>query len=145
VVDRNSARAKAPPPPFPTATGPDLPAVTTTVDLRRCWMFSGPGRTYHTDREQALKLGFPNVVVQGMMSTCFVSQIMHDHFGMGWLQGGRMDVKLVNVLWVDETVTTRARVKQETREGPGTRVHCEVWIDKQDGTRILAGEASALA
>ena len=66
-----------------TATGPDLPAVTKTVDLRRCWMFSGPSKNYHTDKEQAEKLGFPNVVVQGMMSTCFVSQVMHDHFGPG--------------------------------------------------------------
>ena len=145
VVDQGTARAKAPAPQFPTATGPDLPAVTKTVDLRRCWMFSGPFKTYHTDREQAEKLGFPNVVVQGMMSTCFVSQVMHDHFGMGWLAGGRMNVKLVNVLWVDETVTARARVKEETREGTQQRVHCEVWIDKADGTRILAGEASALA
>jgi acyl dehydratase len=145
VVDEKTARAKAPAPVFPTATGPDLRAVTKTVDLRRCWMFSGPSKNYHTDKEQAAKLGFPNVVVQGMMSTCFVSQVMHDHFGMGWLEGGRMDVKLVNVLWVDETVTARAKVKEEAREGTRTRVHCEVWVDKEDGTRILAGEASALA
>jgi hypothetical protein len=144
VVDSGTARAKAPAPVFPTATGPDLPSVTKTVDLRRCWMFSGPGKNYHTDREQAEKLGFPNVVVQGMMSTCFVSQVMHDHFGAGWLTGGRMDVKLVNVLWVDETVTACAKVKEELREGSQTRVHCEVWVDKADGTRILAGEASAL-
>jgi hypothetical protein len=55
-----------------------------------------------------------------------------------------MDVKLVNVLWVDEAVTAHARVKEETREGPRTRVHCQVWVDKQDGTRILAGDASAV-
>jgi acyl dehydratase len=144
VVDQRTARAKAPAPQFPTATGPDLAPVTKTVDLRRCWMFSGPSKNYHTDKEQAAKLGFPNVVVQGMMSTCFVSQVMHDHFGPGWLTGGRMNVKLVNVLWVDETVTAQARVKEETREGDRTRVHCEVWVDKQDGTRILAGDASAL-
>jgi acyl dehydratase len=144
VVDRGTARAKAPAPEFPTATGSELTAIHKTVDARRCWMFSGPGKTYHTDREQALKLGFPNVVVQGMMTTCFVSQVMHDHFGMGWLEGGRMDVKLVNVLWMDESVSARAKVKEETREGVRTRVHCEVWVDKQDGTRILAGTASAV-
>jgi acyl dehydratase len=144
VVDQGSARAKAPAPEFPTASGPDLPPVTHTVDLRRCWMFSGPVRNYHTDREEAKKLGFPDVVVQGMMSTCFVSKLMHDAFGPGWLAGGHMSVKLTNVLWVDETVTTRARVERETPEGTQTRVHCQVWIDKQDGTRILAGEASAL-
>jgi acyl dehydratase len=144
VVDEKTAGRKAPPPPFPTAEGPELAPTTKTVDQRRCWMFSGPGRTYHTDREQAEKLGFPNIVVQGMMTTCFVSQVMQDHFGLGWLCGGRMSVKLTNVLWVDETVTARAKVREERPEGPRTRVFCDVWVDKADGTRILVGDASAL-
>jgi acyl dehydratase len=144
VVDAGSAQKKAPPPPFPTATGPDLAPLAKTVDERRCWMFSGPGRNYHTDREQAVKLGFPTIVVQGMMSTCFVSQLLQDHFGEGWLRGGRMSVKLTNVLWVDEAVTVHGRIRDEEPEGTRTRVRCEVWIDKTDGTRILAGDASAL-
>ena len=144
VVDEKSAARKAPRPPFPTATGPDLPSTTKQIDERRCWMFSGPGKNYHTDREQAKKLGFPNIVVQGMMSTCFVSQVMQDHFGMGWLQGGRMSVKLTNVLWVDETVTAHARIREETPEGTRIRVSCDVWVEKADGTRVILGEASAL-
>ena len=144
VVDASTSRRKAPPPEFPTATGADLSPVKKTVDARRCWMFSGPGKNYHTDRESAEQLGFPNIVVQGMMSTCFVSQMMQDHFGMGWLAGGRMSVKLVNVLWVDETVTAHAKIREETPEGSRVRVHCDIWIDKDDGTRILAGDASAL-
>jgi acyl dehydratase len=144
VVDEQTAERKEPRPPFPTATGPDLPPVKKTIDERRCWMFSGPGRNYHTDREQARKLGFPNIVVQGMMSTCFVSQVMQDHFGMGWLVGGKMSVKLTNVLWVDETVTARGKVREETPEGERTRVHCDVWVEKDDGTRVVLGTASAV-
>ena len=119
-------------------------AVTKQVDARRCWMFSGPERNYHNDRSEAEKLGFPNIVVQGMMSTCFVSQVMGDHFGMGWLQGGRMSVKLTNVLWVDESVTAHAKVREEAREGDRTRVSCDVWVEKDDGTRTLIGDASAV-
>jgi hypothetical protein len=55
-----------------------------------------------------------------------------------------MSVKLTNVLWVDETVTVRGRIADEAPEGTRTRVRCEVWVDKTDGTRILAGDASAL-
>ncbi len=144
VVDESTAARKAPPPAFPTATGPDLAPAEKRIDERRCWMFSGPGRNYHTDREQAQKLGFPNIVVQGMMSTCFVSQVMQDHFGMGWLQGGRMSVKLVNVLWVDERVVARARIREEQPEGTRTRVHCDVWVEKSDGTKVVVGSASAV-
>ena len=83
VVDEATAKskAKAERPPFPTATGEDLKSIDHAIDQRRCWMFSGPGANYHTDAEQAKKLGFPRIVVQGMMSTCFVSQIMHERFG----------------------------------------------------------------
>jgi hypothetical protein len=144
VVDTDTARSKTPRPAFPTATGPDLSPVKKTVDERRCWMFSGPGRNYHTDREQALKLGFPNIVVQGMMSTCFAAQVMQDAFGAGWVTGGKMSLKLTNVLWVDESVTARGKVREEVAEGDRTRVHCDVWVEKDDGTRVALGTASAV-
>jgi hypothetical protein len=144
VVDERAAAKKPPRAPFPSATGDDLAPLEKAVDARRCWMFSGPGRNYHTDAEEARKLGFPNIVVQGMMSTCFVSQLMGDHFGRGWVAGGKMSVKLTNVLWVDETVTAHGKVREEVAEGDRTRVHCDVWVEKGDAIRVLLGTASAL-
>jgi hypothetical protein len=148
VVDEKTAGEKATREaraPFPSGTGETLPPIAKVVDARRCWMFSGPGKNYHTDREMAEQLGFPNIVVQGMMSTCFVHQLMHDRFGRGWTVGGKMSVKLTNVLWVDERVVARGVVRDETPEGTATRVACDVWVEKADGTKILVGDASALA
>ena len=157
VVDGDTAGQKAKKasrPPFPTATGRDLGPSTVKIDARRCWMFSGPGRNYHTDADEARKLGFPNIVVQGMMTTCFVSTVMQREFGMSWLVGGRMSAKLINVTWVDETITCHARVREETPEGTQTRVHCDVWAEKVgvgdtstgegEPVRTLIGTASAL-
>ena len=148
VVDEKTAQDKAAREaraPFPSGTGEALPAIEKVVDERRCWMFSGPGKNYHTDRAMAEQLGFPNIVVQGMMSTCFVHQLMHGRFGRGWTVGGKMSVKLTNVLWVDERVVARGVVRDETPEGTATRVACDVWVEKADGTKILVGDASALA
>ena len=144
VVDQKSAGKKQARPPFPTATGEDLPLVEKTVDERTCWMFSGPGRNYHTDKAEAQKIGFPTIVVQGMMSTCFLSEVMHQTFGSDWLTGGKMSIKLTNVLWVDEHVVARGKVRESVSEGPRERVHCDVWVEKTDGTRIALGTASAL-
>ncbi len=144
VVDEKSAARKTPRPPFPTGTGELLAPRRKVVDLRRCWMFSGPHRSYHTDVEEAKKLGFPNVVVQGMMSTCFAAQVMLDRFGEGFLRGGKMSLKLTNVLWVDESVTARAVVREVVGEGSRKRVHCDVWVEKDDGMRVLLGAASAV-
>ena len=131
-------------PPFPIAEGRDLRAAILQVDERRCWMFSGPERNYHTDREEARKLGFPNIVVQGMLSTCLVSRVMQQEFGEGWMAGGKMSVKLTSVVWVDERLQCYARVRESVPEGPDTRVHCDVWVEKEDATRSLIGTASAI-
>ena len=56
---------------------------------------------------------------------------------------GRMSLKLTNVLWVDETVSARARIREETPEGDRTRVHCDGWVEKDAGTRVALGSASA--
>jgi hypothetical protein len=69
---------------------------------------------------------------------------MQEAFGMGWLQGGKMELKLTNVLWVDESVRVMGKVREELPEGTRTRVHCDVWAEKSDGTRIALGNASAL-
>ncbi|MGE0825010.1 MAG: MaoC family dehydratase N-terminal domain-containing protein [Candidatus Binatia bacterium] len=121
-----------------------LPSIQKEVDLDMCMRFSGPGKNYHTDREEASKLGFPEVVVQGMMSICFISELLTQRFGEGWYCGGKMNVNLVNVLWGGETATTHGVVKEVTPEGNRQRAHLEVWCQKTDGTVITVGSASAV-
>lgn len=145
VVDRESA-AKKEKRAVGEGDGPELEPVELHVDLTTCWRFSGPIKNYHTDRDEAVKLGFPDVVVQGMLSTCLASQVMGNAHGAGWLAGGRMDVKLVNVLWGGERVRARAKLRGEMPEGACTRREYEIWIEKDDAkkTIVTVGTASAL-
>jgi acyl dehydratase len=114
------------------------------ITLEMCQEFSGPQKNYHNDIEQARALGFPDIVVQGMMSLCFISEMMTDRFGSGWYVGGRMNVNLVNVLWQGETVTPKGIVREATREGARERAQLQVWCEKGDGTKIVVGTASAM-
>jgi hypothetical protein len=114
------------------------------VSIDMCKTFS-PGTNYHNDIEEAKKLGFPDIVVQGMMPVCFLSELMTRRFGEGWYAGGRMDVRLVNVLWGgDGGAVCRGLVREYTAEGGRRRAHCEVWVEKRDGTKIIVGTASAV-
>ncbi len=124
--------------------GVRLSPVHRTISLAMCEAFSGPVRNYHNDREMARALGFPDIVVQGMMTICFVSELMTHAFGAGWLCGGKLQVSLVNVLWAEEQLTTHGQIRAETPEGSRTRVHVDVWSEKPDGTKTLVGNASAL-
>jgi acyl dehydratase len=147
VVDRSTASAK-PRRSVGEGDGPELDPVELLVDRETCWRFSGPEANYHTDPEAARKFGFPDIVVQGMLTTCLVSQVMGNAFGEGWFEGGRMDAKLVNVLWGGERVRARAKLTGETPEGPDRiRRHFEVWAHREDPERtvISVGSASALS
>ncbi|MDJ0789150.1 MAG: MaoC/PaaZ C-terminal domain-containing protein [Myxococcota bacterium] len=143
VVDEKTAAKKARPKPELPA-GEPFGTSTKHIDKRRCWMFSGPGANYHTDEEQAKKLGFPTIVVQGMMTTCFPAELMQQRFGEGFLRGGRMSLKLTNVVWVGDTLTARAWEREQEPEGTQTRVHCDVVVEKEEGVPVLVGTASAL-
>jgi acyl dehydratase len=115
-----------------------------TISQAMCMAFSGPARNYHTDAEAARKLGFPDIVVQGMWSVCLVAEMMTRRFGLGFIAGGRFDLRLVNVLWVDETSGARGRIISGRPEGDRTRAEVEVWCEKADGTKTIVGSASAI-
>ena len=124
--------------------GRTLGPLRKRVDERMCMLFSGPSLNYHTDREAARALGFPDIVVQGMLPICLLSELLAHEFGEGFLAGGKMDVRLVNVLWANEAVEAHAEVVAESREAGRTRVHLEGWVEKADGTKVIVGNASAL-
>lgn len=125
-------------------SGPALDPSEKTITIAMCQAFSGPHRSYHTDQEMARALGFPDIVVQGMMSVCFISEIMTRNFGAGWFCGGKLSVSLVNVVWPGDHLAVRGKAREEISEGAKTRVHCDVWCEKPDGVKTIVGTASAL-
>jgi acyl dehydratase len=124
--------------------GDEIAPGTRTVTIEMCQAFSGPHRNYHNDREMAQMLGFPDIVVQGMMAICGMSDTLDAAFGAGWHHGGKLDVRLVNVVWVNDVLTTKGRVREVVPEGSRQRAVVDVWTEKADGTIALIGTASAL-
>ncbi len=115
-----------------------------TITDAMCFAFSGPARNYHNDRAEAIKLGFPEIVVQGMLSVCLISEMMTRRFGLGWFYGGKMDLRLVNVLWGNDVTAPHGLLVARHAEGKHQRAETEVWCDKADGTKTIVGTASAL-
>jgi acyl dehydratase len=124
--------------------GEAIAAPSRAISQAMCMAFSGPGINYHTDAEAARKLGFPDIVVQGMWSVCLIAEMMTHRFGLGFFMGGKLDLRLVNVLWVDEVSGPHGRIIERRIEGKRTRAVVEVWCEKADGTKTIVGTASAL-
>lgn len=129
---------------FGRRAGETFSAAPRRVTQTMCMAFSGPDLNYHTDKDKALELGFPEIVVQGMLSVCMIGEMMTRRFGLGFYYGGRLDLKLVNVLWANETTAAGGVIAERRREGRHTRALCEVWSEKSTGTRTIIGTASAL-
>ncbi len=144
VVDRD--RERRPDRQFAIGDGPgeEIAPLTRTITHAMCEAFSGPEKNYHTDREMARALGFPDIVVQGMLSVCFVAELMGHAFGLGWHAAGKLDVRLVNVVWPNDALTTRGKVREDVVEGSRRRALLDVWCEKADGTKTVVGTASAL-
>jgi len=144
VVDRE--REKRGDRQFSVGDGPgeEIAAITRPITIAMCEAFSGPEKNYHTDRAAAQMLGFPDIVVQGMLSVCFLSELMTHAFGLAWQLGGTLDVRLVNVVWVNDALTARGKLCEEVAEGAKRRLHLDVWCEKPDGTKTTVGTASVL-
>ena len=145
VVDRDRERRGDRRFALPEGDGEDFASRPTEITHAMCIAFSGPTRNYHTDVEMARALGFPDIVVQGMLSVCFVADLMTGRFGDGFHAGGKLDVRLVNVVWPNDVITTRGKIRETVREGSRRRHLADVWCEKADGTVTLIGTASALA
>jgi len=120
----------------------ESPTRTITEDM--CMAFSGPALNYHNNREKAVELGFPEIVVQGMLSVCMVAEMMTRRFGLGFFYGGKMDLRLVNVVWGNDVTGPCGRILDRHAEGKRLRAATEVWCEKSDGTKTIVGSASAL-
>ncbi len=144
VVDKE--RERGPGRTFDVGTGEGREASIDPrpVTLAMCQAFSGPSQNYHTDRDMARALGFPDIVVQGMMSLCMISGLLTREFGEGWHRGGKMSVSLVNVLWCDDVVSVHAKERSAQPEGSRSRVELDVWVEKAGGAKVVVGTASGL-
>jgi acyl dehydratase len=144
VVDRSRERDASRTFKVGERDGEPIEAPARKITEEMCMAFSGPARNYHTNREAAIELGFPDIVVQGMLSVCLVAEMMTARFGLGFIFGGKMDLKLVNVLWGNDTTGARGLIVERRPEGKRTRAEVEVWCEKADGTKTVVGNASSL-
>ena len=115
-----------------------------TFTPEMCNEFFYRSRNYHNDKAASKELGFGDTVIGGRMTLSCVTELLTRHFGRGFYLGGRLDVKFTNVLWPNETFTTRGIITGRRTEGGQTRTEVTVYCEKADGTKIIVADASAL-
>ena len=127
------------------AIGQELPKLVKEIGQRKIDAYSTVrARSIHTDEEWARKKGFRAPLAQGMMSTAYVSEMMTNFLGEGFVKGGTLSMAFLQPVYAGDTLTVHGVVKEKRPEGAATRVVVEVWCENQEGERTAAGTASGL-
>lgn len=124
-----------------------LGPVVRTLHQQQLDIYSGvrPG-SIHTDVEWARAKGFPTTIAQGMMSTAYVSALLTDAIGQGFVVGGRMDVRFLRPVLCGDTLTAMGTVvgfrgEEEGERRGGVWATVGVEVRNQHGDQTLAGTA----
>ena len=115
------------------------------IDRYSRFVFYGKDtKNIHTDDEVARKAGLPRALAQGRYPVAYISERMLEFFGLGWIQGGKIDVAMVRGIFPGDTITVKGVVTDKQPEGDKLRLMLEVWLENQDGEKTTVGTASAV-
>ena len=102
-------------------------------------------KNIHTDDEVARRAGLPRALAQGRYPIAYISERMLAFFGVGWIQGGKLDVALVKGIFPGDTITVKGVITEKHPEDGAMRLVLDVWLENQHGEQATAGVASGLA
>jgi acyl dehydratase len=125
--------------------GEELPALTKELTQRRIDVYSGvKPRSIHTDEAWAHQKGFRTTLAQGMMSTAYVSEMMTQLLGAGFVKGGTLSMSFIKPVYAGDRLTVHGVVAALRPQEGGTRVVVDVWCENQQGEKTAVGTASGL-
>ena len=128
----------------PEPTGESIGSGDRVITPEMCRHFYAHDSNYHTDRSAAQDLGFSEVVIGAGMTMAYLSDLMTARFGNGWLKGGSMDLKFINVLHPDEPFTCEGIITGYSPNDGRRRAEVALSARKTNGPMIIVGTASAL-
>lgn len=126
---------------FNVPKGEEIDSVTSEIDLEMCGTFFHGNKNYHTDKRASEELGFDEVVVGGKMTISYIGDMLDRNFGSRWYEGGSLDVKFTNIVWPGDKVTARGVITDNVASDGTNRSEVNVWVEKEDGTVAMVGNA----
>ena len=126
-----------------TAVGSELPEFRIRAKNVQARADRASEENIHDD-STAQRLGFQRGFVAFGQSLSWMSEMLLDYFGPAYYETGRFECRFAAPVFDDDDVTVRGEVRERVQEPGGVRLVCDVWMEKTDGTRAVAGAASAL-
>ena len=125
-----------------SSIGLQLPEVACQFTLAH--FKRGEQATIHTDVDAAKREGLPAPVATGPQVAALIFRQLRACFGRGWIEGGRCELTFRRPVYVTDFCVARGVVKRREESADGVRLHCDVWIENQQGEKVIVGAASGL-
>ena len=98
-------------------------------------------KNIHTDDEVARKAGLPRAVATGRHPVSFITELMVDHLGIGFIMGGAVDVSFVKPIFPGDVLTLKAVLREKTPDEDAAHYLFDVSLMNQDGAAVTVGTA----
>jgi len=109
------------------------------IRVRQLAMFAAATGEFvdiHYDKDYAISMGLPDIIIQGLYKTATIAQMLKD-----WV-GDSRSIKRINVRHLGMDVVGNTLIAGgKVTAIDGSKVECEVWIDNQNGERTVTGTA----
>jgi acyl dehydratase len=124
--------------------GTELPAWRVgRVDPEKMKLFAAIARdpnTIHWDRAEVARRGLgERVINQGPTNLGYVINMLHAWAGPGCVR--ELTIRFTANVFDGDAVTSGGVVQSVDEAAGERRATCEVWLDRDDGTRTVAGTA----
>jgi len=124
--------------------GTEIPPVEKTAFQRALVENTFLSDSSH-NQDYATSLGYPGRLVSGYVLCAYMSAMLVNFFGPGWLQGGRFEASFISPgVQERDIIRCRGVATDEIKEKSGKRVDLDIWIEKAQGLRVVVGRASGV-
>jgi acyl dehydratase len=123
--------------------GYTLPVLIKHPTPRQLVMWAGASGEFsemHYDKDFALRMGFPGIIVHGMLMASFLAQLITNWMGE-W--GNLKKIKTVNrqFVLVDQDIYCNGKVIEKYEKDNEHLIKFEIWVEDQKRERCVTGEA----
>ncbi len=127
--------------------GDELPERTHKVDWEDILKFNRyvtggvDTKNIHTDDEVARKAGLPRALATGRHPVSFITELMVDYLGMGFITSGEIDISFVKPIFPGDVLTLMAVLREKSPDEGEMRYLFDVSLVNQDGAAVTIGIA----
>jgi len=87
--------------------------------------------------------GYSGALLSGYILCGYINEFMVNFFGEKWFTGGEVSLAFINKgVRQHDKVVIKGTVVRKTDTADGIRVTIDFWMEKEDGVKLVVGQAS---